>query len=161
METRQGAQQVLLRFLCPHLVPPETDGISQLLWRVMQTEKIKHAGTSRCHAPQVRSGFTHAKQRRVPPPHPTPPPPQKSECAEPNLVTSAEGLSDINVLCSSVIPSAAHTKRTCKCTVVFIFTIKLCIHLPNTLNISPWYLPLCIFIFCFSLLLLFYITTYL
>lgn len=28
--------------------------------------EIEHAGISRCHAPRLRPGFTHAKQRRVP-----------------------------------------------------------------------------------------------
>lgn len=58
------AQQVLRDFFCsPSLyLPPGTDGICRLLWRVMQSREMKHAGISRCHAPV----FTHAKQRPVP-----------------------------------------------------------------------------------------------
>lgn len=73
MKTKQNGSITLSRCCltpyCPasplHLPPrdrwhlpvaPETDADTEM----------QHADNSRCHAPQVSHGFTHAKQRRVP-----------------------------------------------------------------------------------------------
>lgn len=58
--------------------------------------EIKHAGIPRCHAPQVRTGFTHAKQRRVPLPNLQ----KKKKVNAVKLVTSSKRLSDIYYVCS-------------------------------------------------------------
>lgn len=71
MKNCPHAQQVLPDFLCPPF-PSPSPGDRWYLSVAMESDadrEITHAGISRCHAPQVRPGFTHAKQRRVPLPN--------------------------------------------------------------------------------------------
>ncbi len=79
MKNDHHAQQVLPDFLCPAplYLPPGNRWYLSVAVETDADRKMKHAGISRCHAPRVRSAFTHAKQRRVPPPKL-----QKSSCSE-------------------------------------------------------------------------------